>query len=447
MFLLPSMLLLLSIVIKSELVDAGAISPTVKKSIESQKSTPIIEVLCFIDFDTYKLHAGEETGGKADAEIEKYFLPFWKNVDHYLSLLNIRISLKGIIIARTREEENVFLNSQENRLFADAYMYNSTATLFTLGKYIYSNKNLPAHDLAIVITQSMLCKEKELKKDKTRKLTKSLDKNLCQDTNDVATYLRGMCSRSDDRSASFSVAIIRDQNKMYKGVRNAVFAIGGLLGIPKDGAKDYDAKEWKSEDGYFGVGNAFSAIGRLLGILKDGTKKEAEKCKSEDGYFMSGNTDFSLPYKFEWSDCSVQVFKNSLNKSSTESTWTCLFNKTNEKEIDFSKAPFPGQILSLDNYCEKLTEYKACSYDDVCTSLTCSYGEDCGRTVKGPAIEGSWCGGNDTSTMLTTPTTPTTTTTTTTASTENYNKVCIQVVVVCITHQSHQHQEQKQQQK
>ncbi|XP_044019304.1 A disintegrin and metalloproteinase with thrombospondin motifs adt-2-like [Aphidius gifuensis] len=334
------------------------------KIMESPESKPIIEVLCFIDYDTYKLHAGEKTGGEADKEVEDYFLPFWKNVDHYLSLLNIRISLKGIIIAHTREEENVFLNSQKNRLFADAF--NSTATLSSLGKYIYSNKNLPTHDLAIVVTQSVLCNEKELKKDKTRKLKKSFKKNSCQDASDVANTLKWICIGSDDKEAtSTSVAIIRDQNKMYKGVRNAVFAIGRSLGISMDGAKDDD---------------------------------DAKKCKSEDGYFMSGNTNFHLPYKFKWSNCSVQSFNNK-HSLIYQTMWYCLFETTNEKVIDFSKAPFPGEILSLDNYCKKLTDYKACSYDDVCTSLTCSSGEDCGRTIKGPAIEGSWCGSNETSTM------------------------------------------------
>lgn len=348
MFLVSLVLVLLSIVLNFKSFEAGVISTTAKTSIETQK--PIIEVLCFVDFDTFKLHANEKTGEIADKEVEKYFLPFWKNVDHYFSLLNIGISLKGIIIAHTREEENIFLNSQKNKLFMDAY--NSPNTLETFGKYIFLNKNhLPVHDVAIVITQSVLCKEKKnvSQKDSTE--------SSCHANDDVATHLNGICSDTS------SVAIIRDENKIYTGVRSAVFAIGQLLGIPKDG------------------------------------ENQAKHCKSTDGYFMSGNTLFDSSYKFKWSNCSIEEFENHLKSSTTTNTLSCLFNQSNKQEINFSEVPLPGQILSLDNYCEKLTGYKACSYDDVCSSLTCSYDGNCGRKIKGPAIESSWCGENSTSTM------------------------------------------------
>ncbi|XP_044018017.1 metalloprotease mig-17-like [Aphidius gifuensis] len=362
MFLLTSMLVLLSIVIGSELVNAGAIPPTVIKSIESQEPTPTIEVLCFIDYNTYNYYAGGKTGRKADAKVEIYFLSFWKNVDHYFSLLNVRIRLKGLIIAHTKEEENVFLKSHKHETLKGSY--DSPAALRSLGKYIYSNKTLPAHDLAILITKSTLCKEIKLKEDNTTESTEILREFSCLHTSDVAIPLRGMCTQSDD-DKTVSTSVIIKVADIYVGVRDTVFAIGQSLGIPKDGDKD------------------------------------AEECKSEDGYFMAGEIYLNRPHKFGWSDCSVQAFKNSLNKSSTESISTCLFNKSNKKEIDFSKAPFPGEILSLDNYCINLTGnvHKACNYDDVCTSLTCAYDEDCEDTLKVPAIEGSWCGGNETSTM------------------------------------------------
>ncbi|KAF7987748.1 hypothetical protein HCN44_003611 [Aphidius gifuensis] len=352
MFSVPWILALLFIVVNSE--DISTSSSVNLHDHSTNLSTPIIEVLCFIDFDTYKLHAGETTGEKAVTEVENYFLPFWKNVDHYFSLLNIRISLKGIIIARTREEENVFLNSQKNRLFADAFC--SLDTLIDLGKYIYSStENLPIHDITIVITQSVLCKEKKLVSEKNS--TESLIQNSCHVDGNVATHLNGVCSESS------SIAIIRDTNKMYTGVRSAVFAIGQLLGFPKDG------------------------------------ENNAEECESKDGYFMSDNINFDSPYKFEWSNCSIREFQKILRSVRTSDTWLCLFDESHEEEIDFLKAPFPGEILSLDDYCKKMTEYKACNYDDVCASLTCSSGEYCGQTIKGPAIEGSWCGSNDTATM------------------------------------------------
>lgn len=82
---------------------------------------------------------------------------------------------------------------------------------------------------------------------------------------------------------------------------------------------------------------------------------------------MSGNTDFGLPHKFEWSNCSVQKRL----RITTEFKWTCLFKETNKEEIDLSKALFPGEILSLDNYCKKLTHYKACNVSFILNFFLC----------------------------------------------------------------------------
>ncbi|XP_044001215.1 venom dipeptidyl peptidase 4-like [Aphidius gifuensis] len=76
---------------------------------------------------------------------------------------------------------------------------------------------------------------------------------------------------------------------------------------------------------------------------------------------------------------------------------TCLFNKPHNLKINLTNHWLPGQVLSLDDYCEKLTGiFGACYLDDYevnyCVDMVCRDVQDrCMLKSWGPAPEGSWC--------------------------------------------------------
>ncbi|KAF7990137.1 hypothetical protein HCN44_009872 [Aphidius gifuensis] len=336
MMLFPSLLAFLFLILVANISDAVPVNTTTSVS----ELTPVIEVLCVVDYSTYRLHSEGKNPTKVEESMKYYYSAFWKTVDIYFQQLNIKIVLKDVIIARNKFEDNHYLKVNKNRIGTNGLSFD---LLNTFGKHLYYNKSLHNHDIAVYITQFDICQDVKAN-------------NSCEVKKDVITFKNEICKIKHDISMSHSVAMITDKKNIFTGIRNAVFAIGNLLGISKDG--EYGAK----------------------------------KCKSEHGYFMSGNIDFASPYKFQWSKCSINSIKKTLKSLSSSDTLSCLFKKSKKKEINLSKAPLPGQLIPIDDYCEQITSYKSRIYTSYqCTELACRYGDDDESIIKGPAIEGSWC--------------------------------------------------------
>lgn len=70
-----------------------------KRSKREAPYTIYPEILVIVDYDGYRLHAGD------NLQIKRYFVSFWNGVDMRYKLLKgpkIRISIAGIIISRVR---------------------------------------------------------------------------------------------------------------------------------------------------------------------------------------------------------------------------------------------------------------------------------------------------------------------------------------------------------
>ncbi|KAF7998104.1 hypothetical protein HCN44_009502 [Aphidius gifuensis] len=187
------------------------------------------------------------------------------------------------------------------------------------------------------------------------------------------TFPGGACLADDEQKLDKSVAIVQDDGETYRGIRKTI-----------------------------------SLIGELLGAVEDGSPG-AESCDSNDGFIMSSKNTFDAPFKFNWSNCSIKNIHNFLNKKPSLSSSllsysqskfnnpTCLFNKPHNLKINLTNHWLPGQVLSLDDYCEKLTGiFGACYLDDYevnyCVDMVCRDVQDrCMLKSWGPAPEGSWC--------------------------------------------------------
>ncbi|KAF7998105.1 hypothetical protein HCN44_009503 [Aphidius gifuensis] len=138
-----------------------------------------------------------------------------------------------------------------------------------------------------------------------------------------------------------------------------------------------------------------------LGAVEDGS------CDSNDGFIMSSKNTFDAPFKFNWSNCSIKNIHNFLNNKpsllSSSSSYsqskfnnpTCLFNKPHNLKINLTNHWLPGQVLSLNHYCKKLTgNFGVCHQYQVshCASMLCrDMYDQCTQINWGPALEGSWC--------------------------------------------------------
>ncbi|XP_063990676.1 A disintegrin and metalloproteinase with thrombospondin motifs like isoform X2 [Diachasmimorpha longicaudata] len=273
-----------------------------------------------------------------DKDLKKaltYLLAYWNAVDLlYKEISNPRIQLNiAAFIISTKYGGTPFF--ERNR--KDGSMVDADTAIVQMSEQFYHESRFPFsnYDLAVAMTRLDLY---------------TLKTNTPY--TEILGYAResGACWVDEINRRMNAVAIIED-NGGFSAILSTAHEIGHLLGAPHDGSETTFA------------------------------------CEDRAGYLMSPILSLQ-ENSFHWSECSINKIREFVNSKSAE----CLYNVPKpglplDREL-------PGELLSLEEQCEKYGSTLCKADADVCASLYCFDPEIQFCLPKAPAAEGSTCGNN-----------------------------------------------------
>ncbi|OXU29212.1 hypothetical protein TSAR_005337 [Trichomalopsis sarcophagae] len=320
-------------------------SSRTKRSTKKTYNPKIVypQILVIVDYNEYfrSLHNF--------AEVKRYIISFWNAVDlRYRVFVNpeVRLNIAGIIVA-TDPDGTPYTQNHRTRP-VDGPIIDADKALDNMAEYFFEelmNKDLDRfaidrdYDMVMLMTQLDLC---------------NLEPNDHDfDCTTLGYAVRGGACTVNIRETKMEAVGLVEDNGGYVGIIPAAHEVGHLLGAPHDGHEQEDKTT----------------------------------CPAYGGYIMTGMLMLTKNV-FMWSSCSMEYFEDFFHSQRAQ----CLVDTP--RKVKASPRHLPGQILSVDEQCDRIKGTYACNKDETaCVHLDCFVPDSGGQCLPvAPAAEGSSCG-------------------------------------------------------